>query len=100
MQNEPTEKPRVYLSRRKASIWLEAKYGAKVSAATLAKMAVRGNGPPYRLMGRQAVYTPEDLDVWALSRLSALMHSTAARPSDPFRRRGRPRKDAQPRTEA
>lgn len=82
-----------FLNRAKAALYVETKYGARVSPDTLAKMAVYGNGPPYRLIGRTAVYEPADLDTWAQARLSAKMHSTAANPRDPFRRKpGRSRK--------
>ena len=97
MQDEPTEKPKVWLNRRKASLWLQAKYGMRCSPATLAKKAVRGNGPVFAYMGPLCVYTPEDLDSWAQSQLSEKVHSTAGRansPRDPFRRRGRPRRTA------
>jgi hypothetical protein len=93
MQDESDEKPKVWLNRRKAALYLEAKYGAKIAPATLAKMAVRGNGPAFSYMGKFCVYEPADLDVWAQSRLSEKVHSTAGRnhPGDPFRRRGRPK---------
>jgi hypothetical protein len=93
MQDEPDEKPKIWLNRRKAALYLEARYGAKIAPATLAKMAVRGNGPPFAYMGPYCVYTPEYLDAWAESRLSAKVSSTAGRnnPRDPFRRRGRPK---------
>jgi hypothetical protein len=82
-----------YLSRRRAAMFLEAAYGAKISNATLAGMAVRGNGPAYRKLGHHVVYDPVDLTAWAESRLSARVHSTSGlAPSDPFRKRpGRPR---------
>ena len=79
MQDEPADKPKVWLNRRKASLWLQAKYGMRCSPATLAKKAVRGNGPVFAYMGSLRVYTPEDLDAWAQSRLSAKVHSTAGR---------------------
>jgi hypothetical protein len=82
-----------YLSRRRAALFLEGAYGARISPDTLAKMAVRGNGPPFRKLGQHVVYEPADLTAWAESRLSAKVHSTSGlAPSDPFRRRpGRPR---------
>jgi hypothetical protein len=88
---QPAEKPRIWLDRRRASAYIVAKYAARVSAATLAKLAVSGSGPPFAYQGRYAVYEPEDLDVWALSRLSEKVHATSGRPRDPFRRRGRPK---------
>ena len=63
MQDEAIEKPKVWLNRRKASLWLEARYGMRCSPATLAKKAVRGNGPAFAYMGSLCVYTPEDLEL-------------------------------------
>jgi hypothetical protein len=82
-----------YLSRRRAAMFLEATYGARISNATLAGMAVRGNGPAFHKLGHHVVYEPADLTAWAEARLSAKVHSTSGlAPSDPFRRRpGRPR---------
>jgi hypothetical protein len=96
MESEATEKPKVWLNRRRASLWLEAKYGMRCSVATLAKKAVRGTGPEFAYMGPLCVYTPEDLDSCAQSQISEKVHSTAGRanPRDPFRRRGRPRRTA------
>jgi hypothetical protein len=91
--NDTDTKPPFYLSRRRAAMFLEATYGARISPNTLAKMAVRGNGPPFRHLSRHVVYEPADLTAWAESRLSAKVHSTSGlAPADPFRRRpGRPR---------
>jgi hypothetical protein len=88
----PSRKP-MYLSRRRAAMYLEAAYGARISNATLAKMAVQGDGPPYRHLVHHVVYDPDDLTAWAEARLSAKLHSTSGlAPSDPFRKRpGRPR---------
>jgi hypothetical protein len=94
MENQPNEKRPFFLSRRKAALYLETTFGARCSPNTLAKMAVAGTGPPFRLLGRFAVYDPADLDSWAQGRLSAKVHSTSGlAPRDPFRKRpGRPRK--------
>jgi hypothetical protein len=43
----------------------------------LAKLATIGGGPIYRKFGRIVVYTTDDLDAWALSRLSRPMASTS-----------------------
>ncbi len=91
MQTETTEKPPIYLDPNKASLYLEAKYGARCSKSTLAKWRVSGTGPAFRYLGPHVVYTPEDLDIFAQSRLSEKVHSTAGR-RDPLRRRGRRRK--------
>lgn len=51
--------------------------GYKTSPATLATLASRGNGPPFRRYGRIPVYMPSDLLSWARSRLSPPIRSTA-----------------------
>ena len=43
----------------------------------LAKLAVVGGGPIYRKAGRFPLYTQEDLDHWADSRLGAPRRSTS-----------------------
>ena len=82
-------------TRREAAEYLRKKHRARCSVATLAKMASRGDGPPFRYFGRFPLYETPDLDAWAEARLSGLVHSTSARPPklrDPLRPRGRPRK--------
>jgi hypothetical protein len=93
MENQPSEKA-FFLSRRKAALYLEVTYGARCSVSTLSKMAVKGDGPPFRHLGRFVVCEIEDIDSWAQSRLSAKVHSTSGLPPrDPFRKRpDRPRK--------
>jgi hypothetical protein len=90
--NDTDSKP-FYLNRRRAAMFLEGAYGARISPDTLAKMATRGNGPPFRRLGHFVVYEPADLTAWAESRLTPKVHSTSGlAPADPFRRRpGRPR---------
>jgi hypothetical protein len=44
--------------------------------ATLATMASRGGGPPYRLFGRVPLYRWGDVLVWAEARLTAPRCST------------------------
>jgi hypothetical protein len=51
--------------------------GYPTASATLATMATRGGGPPYRLFGRRAVYRLGDALDWAQSRLSAPRRSTS-----------------------
>jgi hypothetical protein len=45
--------------------------------ATLAKKAVVGGGPAYKLAGKFPIYAQDDLDAWAKSRLSERVSSTS-----------------------
>ncbi|MBY0282519.1 MAG: DNA-binding protein [Sphingomonas sp.] len=65
-----------YLRRDRAAQYLLERYGA-FTVATLAKLASVGGGPRFRKMGRFPVYTPDDLDAWATSRMSPAVASTA-----------------------
>ena len=47
------------------------KAGYPIKSKTLATMATRGGGPPYRLFGRRALYRWGDSLQWAQRRLSA-----------------------------
>jgi hypothetical protein len=51
--------------------------GYPVARTTLATLASRGGGPPYRRFGRVPLYRWGDLLSWARSRLSAPMRSTS-----------------------
>jgi hypothetical protein len=53
------------------------KAGYKTATATLATMASRGGGPPYRRFGRRAVYRWGDALAWAQSRLSPPRRTTS-----------------------
>lgn len=65
-----------YLIRRVAAKYLTDK-GLPTAASTLQKQATTGGGPRYRIFGRNAVYTPEDLDAHAEAKLSAPRFSTS-----------------------
>jgi len=65
-----------YLRRDRAAEYLQANYGFG-TAATLAKLAVIGGGPVFQKIGRWPVYTVEQLDTWAASRMTAPGRSTA-----------------------
>jgi len=67
----------VFLNRERAAKYLQQKYGSRTSKSTLEKMAVRGDGPIFRSLGRQPVYKPEDLDAWAQARISGPRKSTS-----------------------
>ena len=51
--------------------------GYKTSASTLATKATRGNGPPYRIFGKRAIYRWGDLLAWAEASTAPLRHSTS-----------------------
>ena len=54
------------------------KSGYPIKAKTLATMATRGGGPPYRLFGARTLYRWGDALSWAENRLSAPRASTSA----------------------
>ena len=51
--------------------------GFPTKSKTLATMATRGGGPPYRLYSARALYCWGDVLEWAKSRLTPLMSSTS-----------------------
>ncbi len=51
--------------------------GLPVKPKTLATMATRGGGPPYRLFGRRPLYRWGDALAWAEARLSPPRRSTS-----------------------
>ena len=55
--------PHQALNRREAAAY------TGLSASTLAKRAVTGDGPPMRKLGRRVVYLAPDLDVWLAAHL-------------------------------
>ncbi len=65
-----------YLRRDKAAEHLQERFGL-YTPETLAKLACVGGGPRFRRIGRFPVYTREDLDAWAMSRMSQAGTSTA-----------------------
>jgi hypothetical protein len=67
----------VYMRRHDAANYLQQKWGKPCATSTLAKLAVVGGGPPYRKAGRTPLYTAEDLDLWAVSRIGGPQRSTA-----------------------
>ena len=68
---------RKLLRRKAASDYLRETHGLERAPSTLAKLAVIGGGPVFRRAGRIPLYSPEDLDCWAASLLSAPMRSTS-----------------------
>jgi hypothetical protein len=85
------------LLRRRATAEALIAAGFPVRPATLATMASRGGGPPYRVFGRIPLYRLADALAWAESRLSPPRRSSSEgdsghpavppRPSPPRRRR-------------
>lgn len=65
-----------FLRRNQAADYLQERYGFGTTE-TLAKLACVGGGPRFRKLGRFPVYTAEDLEAWAESRLSDPVSSTA-----------------------
>jgi hypothetical protein len=65
------------MRRREASQYLQEQHGIRLAHATLAKLAVVGGGPPFRLDGRFPVYDRDDLDSFAAIRLGPLRASTS-----------------------
>jgi len=70
------------LRRKAASEYLREVHGLERAAATLAKLAVTGDGPVFRRIGRIPLYAPHDLDEWVASNLSPRMHSTSQTASE------------------
>ncbi len=65
------------LRRRAASHYLQSRWAIRAAEQTLAKYAVKGSGPEFRLYSRDVVYDAEKLDEWARSRLSKPVRSTS-----------------------
>jgi hypothetical protein len=60
-----------YLNRAGAASYVTQKYGFPCSEQTLAKLAVKGQGPEFkRANGRFAVYPVAGLDAWAATRIA------------------------------
>jgi hypothetical protein len=66
------------MRRVDASRYLESEHGIRLAVQTLARLAVEGRGPPYRLYSRMPLYERAALDEWAESRLTPAANSTAA----------------------
>ena len=72
-----------FLYRREAADYLHTRHGLEVSAEYLARLAVIGGGPCFRLLaGRpaRAVYTEPDLDSWATTYLGPLVARVSEHP--------------------
>jgi hypothetical protein len=65
------------LLRRRDCAEALTRHGFPVRSATLATMASRGGGPPYRLFGRVPLYRWGDALAWAEARTTAPRRSTS-----------------------
>jgi hypothetical protein len=65
------------MRRRDASAYLLAAHGVSLTVGSLAKLAVIGGGPRFRLDGRFPVYDRDELDLFAAARLGPLRTSTS-----------------------
>ena len=65
-----------FLRRKDAANYLREKYNYG-SEKMLAKEACVGGGPRFRKIGRFPIYTLEDLDEYALGKMSGLVRSTS-----------------------
>ena len=66
-----------YLRRKPAAQYLREHWGLPCSHNTLAKLAVIGGGPTYRLAGRIPLYSIEDLDRYVEEKLGKQLRSTS-----------------------
>ena len=73
----------LFLRRADAARYLQSKYGLRCAKQTLAKLAVIGGGPAFRLAGRTPLYAPPDLDGWAESKISGPRLSTSQKVVQP-----------------
>jgi hypothetical protein len=61
----------LYLNRADAAAYLSKRFGFRCSEQTLAKLAVKGQGPQFkRAKGRFAVYPVASLDAWAVTQIA------------------------------
>ena len=77
------------LRRSEASEYLLEEHGIHRAVGTLAKLAVVGGGPRFRVAGRTPLYSTDDLDSWVDSILSPPVRSTSELREHRARRAGR-----------
>lgn len=70
----PVNRP---LRRAEAATYLLETHGIRRAVGTLAKLAVVGGGPRFRVAGRTPLYTSDDLDDWAASITTPAVRSTS-----------------------
>ncbi len=93
-QDDHNQHPRPLMKRKRTADYIKEKFGIPISSAQLDKLAVTGKGPPFIVIGRDALYEPDDADVWACAlRDSAIKGaSTSARARGLVKHKGRPKK--------
>ena len=80
MEEHITEQRQKYermLRRTEAAEHIRTAWGIPCSPKTLAKLAVVGGGPAFRKAGNTPLYSTEDLDAWAKSKLGPRVFSTS-----------------------
>ncbi len=65
------------LRRAEAATYLHETHGIRRTVSTLAKLAVIGGGPRFRVAGRTPLYETDDLDAFAASITSPRVGSTS-----------------------
>ena len=65
-----------YLNRREQAEYCQVR-GLKITKSQITKLAHTGGGPEYQLWGNQAVSTPEKMDEFIASKLTAPRRSTS-----------------------
>jgi hypothetical protein len=85
-----TSTRRVPLRRKAAAEYIRNMHGQPCAAKTLARLGSQGGGPPFRKVGRFPLYEPDDLDEWALARLSRKVFRAAEIKASGKRQRKRP----------
>jgi hypothetical protein len=85
-----TSTRRVPLRRKAAAAYIRDTHGQPCAAKTLAKLASVGGGPAFRKAGKYPLYEPDDLDIWALARLSRKVFRAAETKASGKRQRKRP----------
>jgi len=68
------------LTREKAAAYL-LQAGFPITKSRLAKLAMTGDGPEYRIWGRRALYRADALLKWADDRASSPIQSTSQSPA-------------------
>jgi hypothetical protein len=72
--NIPKREP--MLTREKAAAYI-SQLGLPITKSRLAKLAIAGDGPEYRIWGNRAVYTPNALLEWADKRMGEPVFNTS-----------------------
>lgn len=86
INSKPARRPR--LRRINVPEYLASIHGIDIAASTLAKMATVGGGPAMQYCGRIPLYHVDDLDLWAIGRLSRKVSSTSDNRDDVTKKRG------------